>query len=63
MQSILHRIFVKQVAALFCAIDQMMISHDVIEYDVDWPKDYAYVLNGACFSREKATLELRQRLR
>lgn len=41
----------------------MMISHDVIEYDVDWPKDYAYVLNGACFSREKATLELRQRLR
>jgi hypothetical protein len=29
---------VSLVTALFSAVDQMMISHDVVEYDVAWPQ-------------------------
>ena len=38
------------VTALFSAVDQMMVSHDSIDYDVEWPQDYAYMLNGACLT-------------
>ena len=41
---------VSLVTVLFAAIDQMMVSHDSIDYDVEWPTDYAYMLNGACLT-------------
>jgi len=45
---------VSLVAALFSAVDQMMVSHDVIEYDVAWPQDYAYIMGGNCLTARKA---------
>jgi len=41
---------VSLVTALFCAIDQLMVSHEAIDYDVEWPQDYSYFLNGACLT-------------
>jgi len=45
---------VSLVTALFCAVDQLMVSHDAIEYDVEWPQDYAYILSGACLTSRKS---------
>jgi len=45
---------VSLVTVLFAAIDQMMVSHDSIDYDVEWPTDYAYMLNGACLTDRKS---------
>jgi len=41
---------VSLVTALFCAVDQLMVSHEAIDYDVEWPQDYSYFLNGACLT-------------
>jgi len=43
------------VIALFAAVDQLMISHDAIDYDVEWPSDYAYTLDqiSSCFGPRK----------
>lgn len=42
------------VTALFSAVDQLMMSHDAIDYDVEWPQDYAYILSGACLTDRKS---------
>ncbi|KAL1520049.1 hypothetical protein AB1Y20_023525 [Prymnesium parvum] len=42
------------VVALFSAVDQLMISHDVIDYDVEWPQDYQYIMSGACLADRKS---------
>lgn len=43
------------VIALFCAVDQLLISHDAIDYDVEWPADYAYTFDriSSCFGPRK----------
>lgn len=45
---------VSLVTALFSAVDQLMISHDAIDYDVEWPQDYSYILNGGCLANRKS---------
>jgi len=43
------------ILALFAAFDQMLISHDAIDYDVEWPNDYAYTMDriASCFGPRK----------
>lgn len=42
------------VTALFSAVDQMMVSHDAIDYDVEWPEDYSYIMSGSCLTSRKS---------
>jgi len=37
------------VAALLLAVDQLLVSHEAIDYDVDWPEEYGFAA-GECFS-------------
>jgi len=45
---------VSLVSALFAAVDQLMVAHEAIDYDVEWPQDYAYVFNGGCLTNRKS---------
>jgi len=40
---------VSLVMALFAAVDQLMLTHDALDYDVDWPSDYVYAA-GNCLT-------------
>jgi len=40
------------VSALLLAVDQLMVSHEAIDYDVDWPEEYGLAA-GECFSSRK----------
>ncbi|KAL1506977.1 hypothetical protein AB1Y20_007841 [Prymnesium parvum] len=43
------------VIAIFAAVDQLMLSHEAIDYDVEWPADYAYTFDqiSHCFGPRK----------
>ena len=40
------------VAMLLASVDQLLLSHDAIDYDVAWPVDYGFP-RGECFSPRK----------
>mmetsp|Transcript_50151 Transcript_50151/g.130575 ORF Transcript_50151/g.130575 Transcript_50151/m.130575 type:complete len:344 (-) Transcript_50151:57-1088(-) len=40
------------VTMLLTTVDQLMLSHEAIDYDVAWPSDYAFA-HGECFSTRK----------
>jgi len=44
------------VTMLLCAVDQLMLSHEAIDYDVDWPEDYGFS-QLECLSSRKAEAE------
>lgn len=44
------------VTMLLCATDQLLLCHEAIDYDVDWPEDYGYAY-GECFSARKKDAE------
>ena len=44
---------------LLCAVDQLLISHAVIDYDVAWPSDYAFANGECCLSRKPEAVGLK----
>jgi len=44
------------VTMLLCATDQLLLSHEAIDYDVEWPEDYGFAY-GECFSARKKEAE------
>ena len=40
------------VTMLLTAVDQLLLSHNAIDYDVAWPEDYAF-WQGECLSSRK----------
>lgn len=40
------------VTMLLTTVDQLLLSHDAVDYDVAWPDDYGFA-NGECFSSRK----------
>jgi hypothetical protein len=46
------------VTMLLCAVDQLLISHAVIDYDVAWPSDYAFANGECCLSRKPEAVRL-----
>lgn len=44
------------VSALLLAVDQLLVSHVALDYDVDWPEEYGFAA-GECFSSRKKNAE------
>ena len=44
------------VTMLLCSVDQLMLSHEAIDYDVDWPSDYGFS-QFECLSSRKSEAE------
>lgn len=40
------------VTMLLCATDQLLLNHEAIDYDVNWPEDYGFA-HGECLSSRK----------
>ena len=45
------------VTMLLCVVDQLLLSHDAMDYDVAWPSDYAFA-HGECCSGRKPEAQL-----
>jgi len=43
-------------SALLLAVDQLLVSHVALDYDVDWPEEYGFAA-GECFSSRKKNAE------
>ena len=49
------------VTMLLTAVDQLLISHEAIDYDVAWPDDYGFWQGECLSSRKKEADELKSR--
>lgn len=47
------------VTMLLCAVDQLMLSHEAIDYDVAWPEDYGFSQFECLSSRKKEAEKLK----
>jgi len=47
------------VTMLLCSVDQLLLSHDAIDYDVAWPDDYAFSQLECLSSRKREASKLK----